>query len=101
SKAARKAYFMGCSNGGTQALVEAQRFPWDFDGIIGIAGSPSKSDVSIEILWWLRSLRDGAGHPLLTRHDLQLVHNAVLAKCDLDDGVQDGVVSDPYHCNID
>jgi len=100
SKAANYAYFMGCSNGGTQALIEAQRFPWDFNGIIGIAGSPSKSDISVEILWWLRSLRDDAGQPLLSHHDLQLVHSEVLAQCDLDDGVKDGVVSDPYHCHV-
>jgi hypothetical protein len=96
-----KAYFMGCSNGGTQALIEAQRFPWDFNGIIDIAGVPNKSDASLENLWWLRALRDNSGKPLLSHPDVQLVHNAVLAKCDLDDGVRDGVISDPYHCGFD
>ncbi|MBI4420593.1 MAG: tannase/feruloyl esterase family alpha/beta hydrolase, partial [Gemmatimonadetes bacterium] len=43
AKAPSKSYFMGCSSGGQQAFAEAQRFPWDFDGIIAGAPSPTFS----------------------------------------------------------
>jgi hypothetical protein len=100
-KDSRKAYFFGCSNGGTQALAEAQRFPWDFDGIVDLAGVPSYSDMNAAYLWSVRALQDKAGRPLLNRPDLQLVHDAALARCDLDDGVKDGIIGDPYHCDFD
>jgi hypothetical protein len=101
SKASDKAYFMGCSTGGRQALAEAQRFPWDFDGIIGLDGSPSFTAINMEYLWGERALRGEGGRSLLSHKDLQLVHNEALARCDMDDGVKDGIISDPYHCNFD
>ena len=101
SKAPDKAYFIGCSNGGLQALVEAQRFPWDFNGIISLDGVPNLSDIDMEQVWGARTLRGEDGHALLTHQELQLVHNAALASCDMDDGVKDGVISDPYQCKFD
>jgi feruloyl esterase len=74
-----KAYFMGCSTGGRQALVEAQRFPWDFDGIIGIAGVPSEQEILTNQIWAVRALSDKDGRPLLGIADLELVHGAALA----------------------
>jgi hypothetical protein len=101
AKPPTRAYFMGCSTGGRQALGEAQRFPWDFDGIIGLAGAPSFSAVNMEYIWGERALRAKDGRSLLTRQDLELVHDAALARCDLDDGVKDGIIGDPYHCKFD
>jgi hypothetical protein len=101
SKASEKAYFMGCSTGGRQALAEAQRFPWDFDGIIGLDGSPSFTAINLEYVWGERALRGKDGRSLLGHKELQLVHNAALAHCDMDDGVKDGIISDPYHCDFD
>lgn len=97
----RHAYFMGCSTGGRQAMVEAQRFPWDFDGIIAGAPSLSVTGVHMAMLWTIRALTDSRGKPLFSREDLQRAHAAVLQKCDLDDGVKDGIVSDPMHCAFD
>ena len=101
ARAPRRSYFMGCSTGGRQALVEAQRFPWDFDGIV--AGSPPV-DLAVSIMtgvWNTDVAHDTHGKPLLSRDDLKLIHQAALAKCDLDDGIKDGIIGDPLHCAFD
>jgi hypothetical protein len=94
-------YFHGCSSGGRQALVEAERFPWDFNGIIG--GGPWIDDTAsaTHYIWASRALRRSDGTLVLSRADLRMVHDAALARCDLDDGVKDGIISDPQHCRFD
>jgi Tannase and feruloyl esterase len=91
-----KSYFRGCSSGGAQALSEAQRFPWDFDGILAGAPSPTFSGPMMNYLWAARALAGTINYT-----DLQLVHAHAVAKCDLDDGVEDGVIGDPLHCVFD
>ena len=95
------AYFLGCSTGGRQGLVSAQRFPEDFNGIL--AGSPPMNETrdGLDILWSVRAAQDAAGRPLLLSADLNLVTAAVIAQCDMDDGVKDGVVGDPRRCRFD
>ena len=100
-QAARSSYFMGCSAGGFQAMWEAQRFPWDFNGIV--AGSP---DIRLSAIWmsWLwadRALTKADGRPLLGTTDFELLHRAVVTRCDLNDGVKDGVIGDPRKCDFD
>jgi feruloyl esterase len=95
----RKAYFQGCSNGGREALMEAQRFPGDFNGII--AGAPANSFTGFASTgaWTQRALaRPGAS---LTDDHLSLIRKAVLAQCDGIDGVKDGVLEDPRQCRFD
>lgn len=94
----RRAYFMGCSTGGYLGMIEAQRFPWDFDGII--AGDPDmdEADLLMRELWVWRALRDADAKPLLQPADLHLLHQAALAACDMSDGVRDGIVGDPVGC---
>jgi len=96
-----KAYFMGCSTGGRQGLVEAQRFPWDFAGIVAGAPSTSETYPSMHSLWAARVTLDEAGRSLFSQADLQLLHAAVLAKCDMDDGLRDGIVGGPDTCKFD
>lgn len=91
-------YFFGGSTGGRQALMEAQRFPWDFDGIIVGAPWPSDTFGAMNKLWMDRALFDSTGKALLDAADIDLLHRAVVSKCDLDDGVKDGVIGDPQHC---
>ena len=91
-----KSYFSGCSSGGQQAFSEAQRFPWDFDGILAGAPSPTFSGPMMYYLWSGRAL---AGK--VNKADLKLVHEAALAKCDMDDGLKDGIIGDPLHCKFD
>jgi hypothetical protein len=93
-RAPRYSYFHGCSTGARQGLVEAQRFPWDFDGVI--VGGVWVDDIStMNFIWGSRALKDEEGKPLLSADNIRTIHEAVLAKCDLDDGVKDGLISHP------
>jgi hypothetical protein len=93
-------YFDGCSTGGRQALSEAERYPLDFNGIV--AGDPAlqQNYLPIEQGWVERVNRDAHGNLILTDAQLPLLHNAVLAKCDLLDGHADGVLDNPSKCHF-
>jgi feruloyl esterase len=91
-------YFSGCSTGGRQALQEAQRFPWDFDGIIAGAPPIRLADLYVTFAWGQRAAHDAAGKPLLSIADLKLLTDGALARCDLDDGIRDGIISNPFTC---
>lgn len=97
---ARKAYFVGCSDGGREALMVAQRFPEDFDGIL--AGNPGNawSHWAAGLVWNQQAqLIDTPGAiPIAKR---TLIQNAVMAACDGIDGVKDGLISDPRFCRFD
>jgi feruloyl esterase len=97
----RKSYFMGCSAGGIQAMWEAQKFPWDFNGIV--AGGPALrlSGIWVNWLWANRALMGKDGKPLLSKADFEVLHRAAVAKCDMSDGVKDGVIGDPQACRFD
>src|ERR1700678_442768 len=74
-----KSLMFGCSTGGYQGMVEAQRFPWDFDGIVAVAPDMgSEADLSMRIVWKLQQLSDKDGHPIFRLPDLELLHNAAL-----------------------
>jgi len=98
--AVKHAYFNSCSNGGRQALMEAQRYPADYDGIV--AGAPANywTHLLVEAVWDAQALlKDPAGY--IPASKLPAIENAVLAACDAADGVKDGVVDDPSKCRID
>jgi len=98
-QAPRYSYFRGCSTGGRQALVEAQSFPDDFDGII--AGAPvidETGDGFLHLLWSGRAALGEAGQPVLFADKVDLVHKTVIAACDTIDGVKDGILQDPRRC---
>lgn len=98
---ARYAYFEGCSQGGQEALMEAQRYPSDYDGII--AGDPDYNQTHHEVgahLWVVRTLYSDP-RARLTAADAQLVGKTVNAMCDKLDGVEDGVLEDPRRCHVD
>lgn len=93
-------YFNGCSTGGRQAMVELQRYPADYDGVI--AGDPvyDSSHIQGTQLWlWQIFHRDDASN--IPPEKLALLHAAVLAACDGLDGVKDGVLEDPTRCGYD
>jgi feruloyl esterase len=93
-----RSYFSGCSTGGRQALQAVQRFPWDFDGIIAGAPPIRLADLYVTFAWGQRATRDVDGNPILGIDDLKLLTEGALARCDMDDGVHDGVISSPFEC---
>jgi len=96
-----RSYFLGQSTGGRQALQEAQRFPWDFDGVVAINPPPDLSAVYMTFAWGRQALHDTRGEPLLNNAELKLLTDSAVAKCDLSDGVKDGIIGDPLHCSFD
>jgi len=91
------AYFTGCSDGGREALMEAQRFPEDFDGIIGGALANNWTRQSAGHVWQATALIDSG----MTAAKLALVARASVASCDGVDGILDGLIDDPRRCNFD
>jgi feruloyl esterase len=92
---------MGCSTGGRQGLVEAQRFPWDFDGIIAGAPVINASHVIMTALWRSLAVAGEGGNPIFNQKDARLVDQAAVSACDRNDGLQDGVIEDPRTCRFD
>lgn len=101
-RAPRYSYFAGCSTGGHQALMEAQRYPADFDGIL--AGDPgnNRTNLNFGFLWQFLANHESGdnSHPLLSAQDLVLVNRAAVKECDTLDGVTDGVIADPRRCKF-
>jgi len=98
-RAIQRAYWQGCSTGGRQGLAEVQRYPDDYDGVI--AGAPVYSPVvySSAILR-VQAFHATPGSNLLPAQ-VPLIQSAVLAACDKQDGVADGIMSDPRTCAWD
>ncbi len=93
------AYFRGCSTGGRQALVAAERYPDDYDGII--AGAPFNQSLSVPHMAWVLAANAGpGGEPLLKRAEFELLGTAARAACDGDDGQVDGVIGKPESCTF-
>ncbi|HWC98068.1 MAG TPA: tannase/feruloyl esterase family alpha/beta hydrolase [Candidatus Sulfopaludibacter sp.] len=97
---AQHSYFNSCSNGGRQALMEAQKYPADYDGII--AGAPAN--------YWTHLLVGGselaqivAANPasFIPPAKFPAIEAATLAACDATDGLKDGLISDPQKCHFD
>ncbi len=90
-------YLKGCSNGGRAAMLEAARFPDDYDGII--AGAPAFRYQEF-VPWMVAVGRKQAAHPL-DRAALQVLDDASRNACDAMDGIEDGVINDPRSCAVD
>ena len=96
----RWSYFSGCSTGGRQALVEAERFPADFDGIIAGAAANPKANLDTWRLSMAQAmLSDAASFIPPAKHPM--IHTAVLSACDHLDGVKDGLIENPMRCTFD
>ena len=98
----RYAYFSGCSDGGREALIEAQRYPEDFNGIIAGAGALNFIVQNAVFHAWQARANVGAdGKPVLLAARLPLLHAAVITACDALDGLEDGLISNPLVCRFD
>jgi len=99
-EAPKHSYFNSCSNGGREALMEAAKFPTDYDGII--AGAPAASITHLAITGMIRarsSQSDPAG--IIPESKLPAIQTAVLNACDQLDGLKDGLIGDPTRCRFD
>jgi len=92
-----RSYWNSCSNGGRQGLIEAERYPQDFDGILANSPWVDQTGFTIGALWNQRALDTGP----LTAGKLAMVAKAVMAKCDAVDGLKDGQIDDPRRCTLE
>jgi feruloyl esterase len=96
----RLSYWNGCSTGGRQGLMSAQKYPEDFDAIL--AGAPANYQTHLHA-WDLSVstpvLKDPAG--AVSAAKLEMVNRAVINACDAKDGVTDGVLNEPTKCTFD
>ena len=100
ARARLTSYFAGCSDGGREALMEAQRYPADYDGIL--AGAPANN--------WTDLLSMAAADTqaltatpasFIPQAKIPAIAQAVSAQCDKQDGVADGILNDPRQCKFD
>lgn len=98
--APKHAYFASCSNGGRQALMEAQRYPADYDGIL--AGAPANywTHLLTGALWDEQVTTNNAAS-YIPSSKIPAIAQAVVAACDAQDGVKDGILNDPRQCRFD
>ena len=96
-QAVAHSYWNSCSNGGRQGLLEAQRYPDDFDGIVANAPWVDQTGFTIGAMWNQRALAETP----VSAEKIALVANAVMAKCDAVDGLKDGLIDDPRRCSFE
>jgi hypothetical protein len=100
SRPASHTYFLGCSDGGRESLMEAQRYPEDFEGYL--AGAPADLvNYNINHINVVRALRTLPADQQLGPAQLKALSSKVLERCDALDGVKDGVLRDPRECKFD
>lgn len=93
-------YWVGCSTGGRQGLMEAQRFPDDYDGIV--AGAPANflTHLTAQAVWTKQAIQKNPA-ALVPPSKLAVLHKVVLEACDARDGVKDGIIENPSRCDFD
>lgn len=97
-------YFFGCSRGGGQALIEAQRYPDDFDGIVAGAPILDWPATGAEFVQNTRVLYPDPGklnEATISADHLRLLQETILAQCDEQDGLKDRILADPRDCRFD
>jgi len=97
-RAARYSYWNGCSGGGREGLLQAYRYPDEFNGII--AGDPANVRRNAWALWLAnQTFKDPAA--VIPPDKYPMIHRAVLDACDANDGLRDGLIDDPESCHVD
>ena len=93
-------YYQGCSTGGRQGLMSAQRFPEDFDAII--AGAPVYNQLALNAVQFhnMKTLIENRALAL-SPEKVQLLHDAIMASCETNDGVADGFLNNPLSCSFE
>ena len=99
SRSARFSYWNGCSTGGRQGIEDLQRYPSDFDGVI--AGAPAINPRSAAQIMWVAQAVHKDVASFIPASKFPVIQKAVLKACDINDGVNDGVLEDPRSCKFD
>ncbi|MFD7283676.1 tannase/feruloyl esterase family alpha/beta hydrolase [Streptomyces sp. NPDC059862] len=92
-------YFTGCSTGGRQGYMEAQRYPDDYDGILADAPAVNWDEFEVATLWPQVVMNNEKTYP--SKCEFDAFTNAAVKACDSLDGVKDGLVNDPSRCDFD
>jgi len=98
-EAPSRSYFASCSNGGRQALMEAQRYPDDYDGIVAGAPAAAWTRFMLSFVWNTQAMLRPTAY--IPPPKLALLEKAVVASCDQRDGVPDGVLVAPDACSFE
>ena len=98
--APRLSYFNGCSGGGRQSFMEAQRFPEDFDAIIAGAPGYNRTDAAFQTMQMYQATHKDAAS-FIPAAKLPAIHRAAIDACDGLDGLKDGLISEPAKCEFD
>jgi Tannase and feruloyl esterase len=99
AEAPRYSYFTGCSTGGRQALMEAQRYPQDYDGVVAGAPAINWPKLHVQQLWGPMLM--STEHNPVAPCKLAAATAAAVSACDTIDGVEDGIIEDPTRCDYD
>jgi hypothetical protein len=94
-----RSYMSGCSKGGHGVLMEAQRFPEDFDGVVPSAPVYDLVGRVVAGAWWAQAVSDDKSGSVLTPAVAEAVHKSILARCGSQAGVDEGLVTDPASCD--
>lgn len=94
-----RSYMSGCSKGGHAVLMEAQRFPEDFDGMMPIAPVYDLVGRVMAGAWWAQAVSNEQRGSVLNPTVAETVHKSVLARCGAQAGVEEGLVTDPVSCD--
>lgn len=100
-----RSYFTGCSRGGSQGLMAAQRYPEDFDGIV--AGAPAYNwtlglaALATQINQAMYPDPNNLQEAVVGPKEQELIESSYLAMCDEQDGIKDGILNDPRRCTFD
>ncbi len=98
-KPAAKNYFISCSAGSHHAIMEATRFPADYDGMVGGAAPYKWTSLMLGHTWnSMPAMKDPSA---LTRESVVILHKAMIKACDKLDGLEDGLIADPRRCTVD
>jgi len=95
-------YYRGCSTGGRQGLMEAQRFPDDFDGLsIGAPLYDFTDKQTYNASWVAKAVFGSGGQGYISPGQLKTLNDSVYARCDSIDGLEDGLIDDPRQCDFE
>jgi feruloyl esterase len=97
----RYAYYVGCSQGGHHGMMEAQRYPEDYNGIVAGAHGGSWTEMVAGEAWAAFQVTRDGGAGALTESLAKAVSRRAIEQCDGDDGLEDGQIADPRQCRFD